>query len=406
MLIDLLSKFLEERNFFGLRQELKNTTQELPEEKVLFYKIYCEQAFNGIPESNEYADILLKKYKNLFDKNTVKEILAVMSNNYLRSFCYEKASEIYNILLTQYRNELSEKEIIDYTNEFNLSKALRSVPPQRIIKNADVEIKSYRNHVNHIIVPVRSGGIDDEFIFDTGANFSVISQSYAEKMGLNILENVISVLGSGSNNKIQMKLGVANLIIGNLVCENVVFLISSDEDLTIPQANLTIHGLIGFPVIQQLGEIHINRDGRIFIPFAHEKRPYKNIFFNQLNPIVQLFSDRFSGKETLLLIFDTGANKTVLFKRYYDRHKEEIEKIGVLRTKRNAGAGGFIDNKVYVLKDFPYKIGNSENILSEISVLSDSTEIDEYYDGILGQDVILQHEKMILNFNDMFIDFQ
>ena len=64
----------------------------------------------------------------------------------------------------------------------------------------------------------------------------------------------------------------------------------------------------------QMGEIHVRKDGTIFIPQEPGNRHLENMFLHGLNPVVQLLS----GSDTLLLTFDTGARSSELSKKYYE----------------------------------------------------------------------------------------
>jgi len=69
-----------------------------------------------------------------------------------------------------------------------------------------------------------------------------------------------------------------------------------------------------------------------------------------------------------MLTFDTGANVTSLSKKYYDNHKEKVDKNGKLGSISNTGVGGSEDKRIYTLKDFSYAIGAKNNVLHEIDV--------------------------------------
>jgi hypothetical protein len=68
--------------------------------------------------------------------------------------------------------------------------------------------------------------------------------------------------------------------------------------------------------------------------------------------------------------------------------------------------GGIVETEEYILTDFPYKIGNKSNILPEIFVVLQKYGFTEFFDGNLGQDVIMQFDTLILNFKYMYIDFE
>ncbi|MFV0590061.1 MAG: aspartyl protease family protein [Draconibacterium sp.] len=397
-----LSELLQNKRFFSLKQELNEDMNELSEDKILFYKAQVENAFCNGEQSNEYAELLLKKYKTNFNDTLLIKLLSTTANNYVRDYQYKKASETYKTILEQYDNVLDSSEIESYKNVYQLFGTLESVKPQQIHKTDNTTIPSYRNRFNHLMTPVKSGQIEDEFIFDTGANLSTISDSYAHKMGLKIYESNINV-GSATEIDIQTKLAVADsLYVGDILFENVVFLVAPDKQLSFPSVNYEIHGIIGFPVIRQMNEIRIQNDGTIKVPKVSQDRKLNNMFMDGLTPVVQMFSQN----DTLLMIFDTGAKETELYQNYYEKHKTQIESNSELQDAQQGGAGGIVDVKSYTLKDFPYTIGTKSNTLPKISITISESSSEATFNGNLGQDIFTQFNDMILNFEYMYLDFE
>ena len=298
-----LSGLLESKNYFKLRTEFANVQGKLSESRMHYYRMHCEHAFGNGLQSNKSADKLLKKYKDRLNDTLVIEILNVKADNYVRSYQYKEAAEVYNLLQSMASDSV---EIAAYQNVQALYGTLATVKPQQIHLHRDTEIKAYRNRFNHLMTPVKCGGVTDEFVFYSGANLSTISDSCAIKMGLTILESSIKV-GTVTDVSIRTKLAVADsLYVGDILFENVVFLVAPAAQMSFHSVNYEIHGVIGFPVFYQMGEIHVRKDGTIFIPQEPGNRHLENMFLHGLNPVVQLLS----GNDTLLLTFDTGAKSS------------------------------------------------------------------------------------------------
>jgi hypothetical protein len=73
---------------------------------------------------------------------------------------------------------------------------------------------------------------------------------------------------------------------------------------------------------------------------------------------------------------------------------------------RRGGLGGFVDSETYELKNVQLKIGGQELIVPTIAVLTDKLSFLENYDGLLGQDVLTHFNKLILNYEDMYLFFE
>jgi predicted aspartyl protease len=397
-----MAELLENKDFFKLRAELETDGVKLSEERLLYYKTFCEMAFGNEQQSNKYATDFLEKYGKQNDDSLNMAILEVKAHNYIMNHLYKDAVDVYEVLLSEYQNLMDSSEISEYQNIKNLFGALVHVKPQQIHKTKNSEFASRRNQFNHLMIPVKYGGISDEFIFDTGANLSTITDSCAHKMGLTIYESDIKV-GAAQGKNIQTKLAVADsFYVDDILFENVVFLVAPAETMSVPELNLEIHGVIGFPVLRQMGEIHLQKEGKIFIPANPQDRKLSNMFFDGLVPVVQAFS----GQDTLLFIFDTGGAKSELSQKYYESHKSEIEQNGTLKKAKRGSAGGVIEVEEYILPDFSYTIGTKSAVLPSMSVSLDKYDYHKSYDGSIGQDINTRFNILIINFKYMFIDYE
>jgi len=391
---------LVSKNYFKLRTALGNTKDRLSDDRFLYYKATCDDAFNDCLSSNQCIETLLTGYKEQLHDSIVSDLLAIKIRNHIRMFQYRETAAACHLLLEQYGSTLDSAKTADYKNAQQMYEKLSLVKPTHIHKQEEVEIASYRNpFINLLMIPVKSGGVSDHFMFDTGADMSVVTMSYAEKMGMTIYETDIHVKSSTSHS-VQAKIAVADsLYMGDILFENVVFLVM--PLFSIPAIDLYIRGIIGANEMRRLDEIHIRKDGSIVIPKISQEKQLHNMCLGGLeglSPIVQLQS----SNDTLMLAFDTGANVTSLSKRYYDRHKETVEQNGAFGNASSIGVGGSEDKGIYTLKDFPYAIGTKSNVLPAIDV----ELLGEDFDGTIGQDMIMPFDKMILNFQYMYIDFE
>ncbi len=397
-----LSELLDAKNFFKLKVELKNNKNNLSEKSLLYYKAQVHTVFLQTKQSSECVDLLLKEYKNQMHDSTIVELLSVESANYVFDYKYKEAAELFKVILEEYNAVLDSSDMENYRNNYQLFGTLEAIKPQVIHKNKTYEILSYRNRFNHQMIPVQCGGEKGEFVFDSGANLSGITESFAKKMNLTILESNVSV-GSSTEIETETKLAVADsFYVGDILFENVVFLVFPDEQLSFPSHNYEINGIIGFPVMYQMGEIRMHNDGSMIIPKKSDDRQLQNMFMNGLNPVVLLLSDG----DTLFFTMDTGAKVSELSKKYYEEHKEMVEEKGTLTTSQRSGVGGTVEGKEFVLHNFPYTIGSKSNVLPEIPVVLTEYSFSEDFDGNLGQDVFSQFNEMILNFQYMYVDFE
>lgn len=332
--------------------------------------------------------------------NEQATLLEAKADSLVRKYQYAAAADTYRDIIDRFGHAVDSSDLADYNNSLQLYGALAMVPSQVMHKPGDVTIASYQNEFSHLMLPVRCGGRDDRFIFDTGANLSTITRSVALDMGLKLIESDISV-GSSTDIEVTSQLAVADSIeVGGILFEHVVFLVLADDMLSFPSIGYEIHGIIGFPVISQMEEIRMNADGTIFTPFESIDRGFENLRFDGLNMIVALLHD----DDTLQFFLDTGANMSQLSKKYYDEHEEEIKAKATLQHSHRGGAGGIVEVDEYVLRDFAYAVGSQHNVMEQMAVSLEEKHSE--YDGVMGQDIFGQFGTMILNFKYMYLDLE
>lgn len=398
-----LTLLLKDGNFFQIRDLLNSTKDvEISPEKYLYFTALSESRFGQCELSNQHIETLLNTWRNTLADSLIVRLLDAQVSNYARIYQYKFAANKCSEILEQYKSSLDSTEVEDYQNSSNLFNTLSNVLPQQVIINQDEIISSYRNQFNHFMVPVKSNEICTDFIFDTGANLSTISESYAQKFNLKILDSSINV-GTSTSLKVNSRLAIADSIfIGKILFRNVVFLLLPDEALSYPEINFVINGIIGFPVIHQMSEIHLYKDGTISVPKEPKNKNLNNMFLDFYTPVISTYA----ANNTLLFKLDTGARTTELFKNYYNKHKDIIEKQSTKKTLKRGGGGGIMEEEVYSLADLSFTIGSKEVHLPTVTVLLEENNFTQDYDGNLGQDVINQFDQAILNFKYMYIDFE
>jgi predicted aspartyl protease len=324
-----------------------------------------------------------------------KEILMVKQLNLVNLFEYKDAYLTNQYILNNFSHVCTEEEIADLSNTGSIWRGLENSAKQVIKRPVDVKIQLSRDHAKLANVPVTVSGKTKNFVFDTGANFSVIQRSVALEMGCEIIPiqfDVSAITGA----KVKSDLAVIKeLEMGDLICENVVFLVFDDKDLTFSEVDYSIQGIIGFPVIRNLEEIHITKDDQLIIPKSPEVYTNSNMILNGFVPVVQVTQQ----SDTLQFSFDTGAVETSLNSAYYTKYKKKVEKKGKQQTLKSGGAGGMVEYEGYVLPKVTIAVGISEVTLRDVQVRKDDVgEVGSNFDGNLGQDFIKQFNEMIISF--------
>lgn len=397
-----LLQMLDEKDYFRIEIFLEEKRSELSKDIVLYVEAHLQNAFNRTEQSLQTIDALLSHYDKSLNDTLLLNVYQLKYDNLLKRSIYREAVEALEIAMNRYGYVLDSVALANMREAYNTVEPLKELPPQKIYLTDDVTIPVSRNQFSHVIMRVSGNGQSEDFVFDTGAMFSTISESCAVRLGIRILQSAVNV-GTSINSKVQSKIGVADkLQIGELLLENVAFLVLPDEMLTFPQVNYAIHGIIGFPIMYMMKEISIQQDEILTVSVRPKKRDLRNLFLDGLSPIVQFEVEG----DTVLFKMDTGANTSDFSEKYFSTHKDIILAKGTPRIAKRGGGGGIIEQEVYDLENVRLKIGGQEFTIPTITVLPDKFSFFENYDGNLGQDVLMYFNKFILNFEDMYLAFE
>ncbi len=400
--INYMNSLYNENQFFKLKKQLNENISSLNESQKLYYNALLDNVFNEPEKSNESIDKLLSEYKNDLTDSMKVNLYNSRLVNYVNLFMYKDAFEAGEILLAEHKNLMEKKEIEDLENSSSIFKAGFSLPPQTFETTGDTRMETKKDLAGLINIKAGINGNDEDFIFDTGANFSTVSESFAKKIGLIFLEGRIEV-GTATSVKVSSRLAYApSLNIGSFKFKNVLFLVLPDEALSFAGGLYVINGIIGFPVIKEMKEIHFT-DSELYIPEKPKSSSYSNLALNGFLPVIETFAD----SDTLVFSFDTGAKRTIIYYPYYKKYKSIIDSKYEPVDIKVGGAGGDETLKGYKINEMNFRISDGKTILKNVSLLSEQIkDKDEYIEGNLGGDFFSSFKTMIINFEDMYVEFE
>jgi len=202
--------------------------------------------------------------------------------------------------------------------------------------------------------------------------------------------------------QVHAGLGIADeLKLGNISVKNAVFMVFPDSALSFARGVYTIKGIIGFPIIEQLQEVRINKNN-MTIPQTAVDRNIRNFGVDELLPVITVAYNT----DTLAFTFDTGAQFTFLNEPFYRKYKKLIDTAGKSLDMQIGGAGGITKTKAYQLPKIEINVAGQTALIKDVSVKTTSTTPkDKLYYGNFGQDIMNQFKEMIINFRYMFVDF-
>lgn len=401
---DLMNSSYKLGDYFKLREKLEISAPYLDTSTRLYYEAIVANGFNKNLLAIQKADSFLRR--NMEEENKEKRVLMLQlkMDSYQKTFQYRKAANVCAKLLDKYGDALTKKQKENLQNSYNLLSPLQDALPQTTEQHTDAFIRLRSNMIGLLEIPVHVGRNEECFLFDTGANISVVSDSYAEKLGIKRL-NTSFLVRASQGKRVECDLGVADsIVIGNIIFRNVVFMIMPDDKLDFRGTGFRIRGAIGYPVISAMKEIHIIRDSLLYVPIKQTRNEFSNMALSGLMPIVQAITEN----DTLAFQFDTGADQTSLYSTFYQRHEEMIKQRGILRTKYISGAGGSKAFDIYDIRYMIFKIGSNKVIIPLVGIHPEpvNSKDREYTYGNIGHDVVAKFNEMVINFESMYIDFK
>jgi predicted aspartyl protease len=393
-----LDSLIETKQFFLAQRIFKDKTNELTPFYQLIIGARLDNVFNRLDSSKHKIEEIFNKYNKELPDSLKQQLLAVQQMNYGKLFQYKKAYNAITDLVENFKHLMEAHELNDYKNTQLIWRNLSEQLPQTVHISQSVEFSMKKDKAGLNNLPVYNGNDSSQFIFDTGANLSTTTETNAQKFGMVLMNSTINVT-SITGEKVKAKLAICkNLSIKDIHLQNIVFLVFPDKALYIPQISYQINGIIGFPVINALGEVHITKSGIIHVPVNAGKIETSNMAIDFLTPVLNVDDESYT--------FDTGADETMLYRPYFNKYRSLIEKKYTTAKLGIVGVGGKVYKNGYWVK-LEKTISGKSVVLDSVMLFSDNfrEKGDKFY-GNIGQDVISKFGKMVLNFKNMYIRFE
>jgi hypothetical protein len=397
-----LAELYRSQDCFGLRDALAGAEGE-GGAVVDFYRAASAVAFSRPDEAIPGLRRFLASTEAAADPERRQTAYELLGDAYVRTYRYTDAAEVYSTLAGDAATDSTGRA--NAANVRGLWGALAGTPAQTVHAPGPVRIATTRDAANLVNVAVAASGRTVDFVWDTGANLSTVTESTAREMGFRLLDATVSV-GSSTGAQTMARVGVApELRIGGATVRNAVFLVFPDSTLAFPQINYQIRGIIGFPVISAFGASTVVRGGELVLgdTAAVEAGGEQNLCLRGLMPIVAV---EHAGQR-MHFGMDTGAQTTSLYMAFHAARRELVEAGGPPAQVQTGGAGGMRQVRAYSLAPLTLTVGGREATVPRVSVFIERlTEGSDQLFGNLGQDVIGQFEAMTLDFRRMQIRFR
>ena len=398
-----LQHLLDGKEYFKLDKALQTAT-DLPATQKGFIVAVLQNAFNQNEACVSTVDSLLGiktgtpavEYSNADKVN----LLLLQADSYFKLGQYARAADNDSAIIARYPKAVDSAAIDNVMNELLIRNALRTTAPQQTTIDANTTIRWTRDGIGLIEIPLKTAGQTTSAVFDTRANISSITKTYADKLHLHPLD--VSYREGAGITAAQFKVGLAvadSIYLGNILVKNAIFQVMPDTILYIAPVKFQLNLILGLPVIQQLQEIQWDSSGYMTIPLTPAKSDLHNFALDGLDPVLGLITD----KDTLGFHFDTGASSSVLYSAWFEKHKAAILKAAVKRTQTFGGAGGARKKESYVCPTIRLTLNDKTVSVDSVSIFPKKIYPGEKLYGNIGQDFMHQFSKMTFNFRYMYV---
>ncbi|NII54081.1 retropepsin-like aspartic protease [Luteibacter sp. SG786] len=282
-----------------------------------------------------------------------------------------------------------------------LASALSGSPPQTITFSGPSRLPIRRNPLGTFDVEAVANGVGGSWMLDSGANYSVVSESFAKRLGLSI-KGTAGGVGSTTGASVQSNVAVVKEIrLGTATLRNVAVLVVRDDllHMKLPGKEHQISAAFGFPVFQALGRISFRGDKAILIGSATDTREDGvQIYMDGLTPVVMVATEG----ESVPVGLDTGSSTTSLSSAYWMKVKDRADAWPRSRQS-SAGLGGARSLDTVSQPEWKFALGKDEVILKNVRIETESRPGPggPPMFGTLGQDLWANAAGFTLDFRSM-----
>ena len=372
------------REWFSLRDEVHHGAREG------FYRGAVACAFNEFPQCRDDLAPIIESASHPREAYQAHDLLTWA---YMRRGEFRSALAHVEAMLAMRRNEARSRG----------TRALLSVLsqyPEQSIRQHHSSIVPCAMVEGNMFIPVAVNGISANFMIDSGATVSMITQSEAKRLGLTIQEvgaDATKLYGAtGAEISFQV-VNAARLDAGQSQLANVSFLVLNDDQFQFPSGYA---GALGLPVLIALQTLCWSADGTLRFGFPAQPRdlPHANICFD--GP--EIVTEAIFRKQKLLLVLDTGSGMTVFGPPFAKKFAKLIGRSSRKSSVLLSGVSGSAEVESVCLPRIALQVGGFQAVLGPAHVLLKSTTPSSArLVGRLGIDLLKQASRCTLDFHRM-----
>lgn len=371
---------------------------------------YLHSGMNRPDMAFKCYDNLIKQYSDTYDMTSY---LSLAVREQINLGLYKEAKQY--IERFYYKDTLPQGIRIPFPDGHQLSEyyaiaySLQNCAPSKIIRtsNKPISIKQSKVKNGFWMIPgiVNNGG-QENFVFDTGASFDVISEDFARRNSIRSFTDTIKI--PGITGETTAKIGfIDSITIEDMTYQNIwVLILPSIAPVTQRQFGYTIDAILGIPFLKTIGtvELYPQKNKMVFPVVGEQIKPKLQ---SNMSLLELLRVEVAVGPiKRMLPILDTGFDCFLIGKPLYDSHSNDFQLYDFKKKKLGiAGVTESVDT-TYVWtpdKPVPIKMGAARIKYKDILIEEDrNNPLDKH--EILGTGVINKFKKVTLDLNTMILE--
>jgi predicted aspartyl protease len=252
----------------------------------------------------------------------------------------------------------------------------------------------------NIFVAVRANGLPGEYILDSGANISLISESEARRLGMKVETVNGSLAATGAiDSTFPYRLAVLDrLEIGDARLRNVGFMVVSDDQQPFVEMLEGQRAILSIPVLLGLRTMRLRPGSeQLDIGFASQPLQYDqaNLCFEGALPLLLA---SFQGK-AIRLVFDTGSARTDFWPKFGTNYPDYIASHGHKGSRQVRGVDGSKQFDSVILDEVSLEIAGRTVLLRPAHVIPEPK--DSPLHGRLGMDALGLAKSLTIDWSAM-----
>ena len=284
-------------------------------------------------------------------------------------------------------------------DQCNLLSALSRNPDQSVASFRASTLPCERNK-GHLFIPVTINGGSAQYMIDTGAGYSILTESEAKRLGLPVLDVAAIRVSEAAGKGFELtKIAVAeSLNLGEIHLQHVAFMVSGDEPKAWAELPPGQRGALGIQVLLACQTVQWDSRGTVLLG-GHPRRSNTrgaNLYLDGN----ELFAAAVFRGRKLDLVVDSGSSWSCLFESFAKAFPNLVGESGKPGTARIWGAGGEVEVPATTLPEVTLRLGSFPVALRPVDIIATEPE-SEHHDGRMGLDALSQASRVTIDFKAM-----